>query len=115
MLLVFCFPLSREDNEILGKVRLLYELGIIGFSFSPDEIKSKSIGCPLCFAFNEGMYPFNRIKGYILKEKENIKILLNPIFVKRLSLCYNITEIVDVYNWNYLKDNHTRKKGIDRL
>lgn len=104
-----------EENELLGKVGLLYELGIIGLKFSSKEMKSRSIGSMLCFVFNEGMYPFNRAKQDILKGSGNVKIVLNPVFAKKLSLHYNTAEILGAYGWDYLRDNHIRKKGIDRI
>lgn len=104
-----------EENELLGKIGLLYELGVIGLKFDLKEIKTKTIGSTLCFVFNEGMYPFNRVKQDILRGSENVNIVLNPIFAKRLSLHYNTTEILGAYGWDYLRDNHIRKKGIDRI
>lgn len=102
-----------EDNELLGKIRMLYEIGVIGLKFNLKEIKM--IGCTLCFVFNEGVYPFERAKEDILKMHENVQIVLNPIFAKKLSLNYNTTEIIGAYGWDYLKENHIRKKGINRL
>lgn len=104
-----------EDNEIMGKIRLLYELGVIGLKFSQKDAKNISIGCSLCFIFNEGMYPFDKVKNSIVKGKGDVKIVLNPIFARKLSLNYNTTEIIGAYGWNYLKDNNIRKKGIDRI
>lgn len=104
-----------EDNEILGKIRLLYELGVIGLKFNQKEIKNKTIGCSLCFVFNEGMYPFDKVKNDILKRRNDVKVVLNPIFARELSLRYNTTEIIGAYGWKYLKDNNIRKRGIDRI
>ena len=104
-----------EDNEIISKIGLLYELGVIGLKFTSKYIKSRTIASTLCFVFNEGMYPFNRMKLEILKGTENVSIVLNPIFAKRLFLHYNTTEILGAYGWEYLRDNHIRKKGIDRI
>lgn len=104
-----------EENEIIGKLRLLYELGVIGLQFNSKDVKKRNIGYNLCFVFNEGLYPFNRVKDELIKGKSNVKVVLNPIFAKKLSLKYNTLDIIGAYSWEYLQDNHIRKKGINRL
>lgn len=104
-----------DDNQILSKIKLLYELGVIGLKFDPKEIKLKSIGHELCFVFNEGMYPFERIQNNIIKNTVKLKIVLNPIFAKKYSFKYNTTELISAYSWEYLLANHIRKSSIDRI
>lgn len=105
----------NEKNILLGEVRMLYEIGVIGLKFEPDYIKSKNIGHILCFVFNEGMFPFEKTKEEFLRGTKSIKIVINPIFSKKLSLHYNTAEIIGAYGWDYLRKNHIRKMGIKRI
>lgn len=107
--------LFDESNTILGKLNLLYEMGVIGLQFEPEYIKIKNIGNTLCFVFNEGTFPFTRTKDEIIRGSKDIKIVLNPIFSKKLSLQYNTTEIIGDYSWEYLMQNHMRRMGIKRI
>lgn len=107
--------LFNESNTVLGKLNLLYEIGVIGLQFESEYIESKNIGSTLCFVFNEGTYPFAKAKDRILRGSKEVKIVLNPIFSKKLSLEYNTTEIIGDYSWEYLMANHMRKMGIKRI
>jgi hypothetical protein len=42
------------------------------------------------------------------------KIILNPIFSKRLSLEVNTTELIGNFDWEYITENHMRKDNIKR-
>ena len=107
--------LFTEGSPIINKIKLLYELGVIGLKFKATEIKNKNIGHELCFVFNEGMYPFERIEKNLLNSREKINFILNPIFAKKYSLIYNTSEIICDYSWDYLLSNHIRKGSIDRV
>lgn len=103
------------NNEIIGKLNFLYEVGIIGLLFEEEYIRTKAIGNRFCFVFNEGTYPLERAMRQIVTGSKEIKIVLNPIFSKKLSLKYNTTEIVGAYSWEYLYSNHVRKASIKRI
>ena len=107
--------LFDESNTILGKLNLLYEMGVIGLQFEPEYIKIKNIGNTLCFVFNEGTFPFTRTRDEIIRGSKDVKIVLNPIFSKKLSLQYNTAEIIGDYSWEYLMQNHMRRMGIKRI
>lgn len=52
--------LFNENNTLLGKLNLLYEIGVIGLQFSNEYIKERNIGNNLCFVFNEGTFPLTK-------------------------------------------------------
>lgn len=107
--------LFEEDNTIIGKLNLLYEMGVIGLQFEEEYVRNKTIGNVLCFVFNEGTYPLKKSINEIIRGSKEIRIVLNPIFSKKLSLKYNTLEIIGDYNWEYLIQNHMRKMGIKRI
>lgn len=104
-----------SSDEIIEKIKMLYEIGIIGLIFNPDYIKRKGICSEVCFVFNEGMNPFNNSKKEISQRNTSIKIVINPIFSKKISLHYNTSKIIGAYGWDYLRDNHARKMTIKRI
>ena len=104
-----------EESQLIEKIKMLYEFGVIGLKFDQTYIKSKSIGNTLCFVFNEGMYPFDKARNEIVRGTKMAKFVLNPIFSKKLSLHYNTTEVIGAYGWDYLQNNHARKMGINRI
>ena len=49
-------------------------------------------------------------------ERGIIKVVINPIFSKKLSLKYdNVKEVLEKYGWEYLFENHIRKSSIKRI
>ena len=101
--------------QMLEKIKLLYETGIIGIKFTPNYIRRKGICNTTCFVFNEGMNPFVSSEKDLLHKENSIKYIINPIFSKRVTLHYNTTEIIGNYGWDYLRDNHARKMTIKRV
>lgn len=105
----------NSKYNLLEKIEILYETGIIGLKFSSNYIKRKGICNTTCFVFNEGMNAFNHSKKDLTQSEKSIQFIINPIFSKRLSLHYNTTEIIGNYGWTYLRDNHARKMAIKRV
>lgn len=103
-----------DGNPITNKIRLLYELGIIGLKFKQSEVKRMCIGHEICFIFNEGIYPFERIEKNLFNLHSRLYFIINPIFAKKYSLVYNTPDIVCDFSWNYLLSNHVRKSSINR-
>lgn len=105
----------NSKYNLLEKIEILYETGIIGLKFSSNYIKRKGICNTTCFVFNEGMNAFNHSKKDLTQSEKSIQFIINPIFSKKLSLHYNTTEIIGNYGWTYLRDNHARKMAIKRV
>lgn len=104
----------REKIDLIDTIEILYEIGILGIIFNKDYQKQNNINTSLCFSFTEGMYPFSVIQGSLLKEQHKFKFVINPIFQKKYSLKFPSTELIADFSWQYLKNNHLRKKVIDR-
>jgi hypothetical protein len=105
---VFAFDCTKTEN----KIRLLYELGIIGFFLREDSFKRSDLRCPFCYYFNEGLKPLELIKKQKNFENENYKFILNPIFAKFLSIEINTDVIVNNFSWEYLNRNHITKQTL---
>lgn len=106
---------SAIDYEnITQKIKMLYEVGIIGLLFNADATKQKGIGHEFCFIFNEGLRPVEIITKFGLEETR-VRFVVNPILAKKLSLKFNIKNIIGDFGWDYLKENHSRKMTIKRI
>lgn len=97
-------------NQALGgikeKLRIIYELGIIGFMVPKDLTRKYNVACTECFVFNEGLQPFEALKDCIVEENSKVQAIINPIFARSYSLNYNTSKIIGAYGWEYLWSNH---------
>lgn len=105
----------RDFKNPKSKFMLLYELGAVGFYCDQKVQNSENVRCKYCFNYNEGLEPLNLLNSDKIFEKGCIKAVINPIFVRKLSLKYNTRDIIENYSWDYLFRNHTRKAAIKRI
>ncbi len=111
----FITTFAFDCEQIINKISLLYELGVLGLKLSPKLIKAKGIGSEWCFTFNEGLKPLEELEFALSQDSADIRFVLNPIFSKKLCLEFNTTELVGVFGKEYLIDNHARKMAIKRF
>ena len=102
---VFDYDLSIPEN----KLRVLYQLGVIGLLYSKQEAKRQHYMNHVCFEFNEGMAP---LEDFFKHDKAKISIIFNPIFARRLMLQYNTDELIGNWSDDYMKSNHVNKEVI---
>lgn len=105
----------RELNKPYNKLKMLYELSVLGIWVDRNVKIQENLRCHLCFNYNEGLDPLNILKNYNAYKNGQIKIVINPIFSKKLSLQYNTKEVLERYGWEYLIENHIRKSSIKRI
>jgi len=96
------------------KLKLLYDIGIVGF-IVPDKIKSRmSLSHKYCFVFNAGVAP-KEIADIPATYRE-CRIVFNPIFFRELDLVANTQDIINNFEWEYLMNqNHIHKDNIEWL
>ena len=111
----FITTFAFDCEQIINKICLLYELGVLGLKIFPKLIKARGIGNEWCFTFNEGLKPLEVLDLGFSQDTTDIKFVLNPIFSKKLCLEFNTTELVGVFGKEYLADNHARKMAIKRF
>jgi len=104
-----------DDEKVLEKVKILYELGVIGFWLNEPMQKKYAYNCRSCFIFNEGIRPLQILSSDFNPEKDEISFIINPMFFHRLHLNMNIEEPVGDYSWDYLIKNHNMKHAISRF
>lgn len=104
----FSYDMSQVDN----KMRVLYQLGVIGLIYKKSIAKRLHYLTHICFEFNEGMTPF---EDY-LKQKKNvndeIQVVFNPLFAGRLMLNYNTKELIGNWDKEYIHENDVNKESI---
>lgn len=105
----------REFGKPFNKLKMLYELSVLGIWVDRNVKARDNLKCHLCFNYNEGLDPLDILKGNNKFAKEEVKIVINPIFSKKLSLKYNTREVLEGYGWDYLIENHIRKSSIKRI
>lgn len=105
----------REFNKPYDKLKMLYELNVLGIWVNKNIMAQENLRCYLCFNYNEGLDPLDILKGNKKFTEKEIKIVINPIFSKKLSLQYNTKEILEKYGWEYFLENHIRKSSIKRI
>lgn len=106
---------SDEDlSSPKDKLTLLYKLGVVGLYFDKNIVEKSSYGHYMCFIFNEGLQPFERVIG-IGSDKTKLSVIFNPIFCKFLSLNMNTDDLIGEFDWNYIVNNHRRKDIIKRI
>lgn len=104
----FSYDMSLVDS----KIRVLYQLGVIGFIFSKRLAKRQHYLNQVCFEFNEGMEPLEDfLKMWTIYEKD-IQVVFNPLFVGRLMLTYNTKELIGNWSTDYILSNHANKDTI---
>ena len=111
----FITTFAFDCKQIINKINLLYELGVLGLKISPKLIKARGIGSEWCFTFNEGLKPLEVLEHGFSQDTIDVKFVLNPIFSKKLCLEFNTTELVGVFGKEYLSENHARKMAIKRF
>lgn len=105
----------REFNKPYNKFKLLYELSVLGIWVDRHVKTQENLRCHLCFNYNEGLDPLDILKGDKKFKKEQVQVVINPIFAKKLSLQFNTKEVLEKYGWDYFIENHIRKSAIKRI
>lgn len=102
----FTYDMDLTDN----KLRVLYQLGVIGLMFNKTFAKHQHYLNHICFEFNEGMVPFYEFLK--MNDGADVHIIINPIFTRRLMLNYNTTELIGNWDSEYIQSNHVNKEAI---
>lgn len=105
----------REFKIPYNKLKMLYELSVLGIWVDRNTKTKLNLSNQLCFNYNEGMAPIEILKGNRSFGSEELKIVINPIFSKKLSLVYNTKDVLEDYGWKYFSENHARKSSIKRI
>lgn len=107
----FSYDMTQVDN----KLRVLYQLGVIGLLYSKRIASHQHYLNHICYEFNEGMAPLEDFLKHRMKEEGGITIVFNPIFGRRLMLNYNTKELIGNWSDEYIKANHRNKEIIHGL
>lgn len=99
-------------DNIEQKIRLIYELGILGCKYPKALAHKLKFGTTICFVFNEGMRPVETILANFSSNDKRCEFVFNPILMERLSLQDNVLTVIGDYGWEYLRQNHIIKNTI---
>lgn len=105
-----CVQYSCKKTE--DKLKILYEIGMIGLVFTPADANRYGFGSDTCFIFNEGLFPLNTYNIMPLEIQKKCKFMLSPILIKYLFLQINTNNIVGDWGWKYHDSNHQKKSSI---
>ena len=111
----FKTSMLRDFSNPVNKIKVLYELSIIGIEVDKKIQQQEILECKLCFNYNEGLEPLRLLNNNQIYENGKINIVINPIFSRKLSLLFCTNEISKRYGWDYFYKNHTRKSAIKRI
>ena len=103
---------SYDMNQTENKMRILYQLGVIGLLYNKRIAARQHYLNNVCFEFNEGMAPFEDFLKSQMKNETDIYVVFNPIFGRRLMLTYNTKELIGNWTDEYMKANHINKEAI---
>ena len=106
---------SYDMNQVDNKLRILYQLGVIGLLYNKKMAAHQHYLNHICYEFNEGMAPFEDFLKYKMKDDGGVTIVFNPIFGRRLMLNYNTKELIGNWSDEYIKANHRNKEIIHGL
>lgn len=109
----FITCVEYDCSHIEQKIRILYEMAVLGIIFTSTDTQKYGYDSNICFIFNEGIEP---IKTYFRSTSQNqtrCKFMLNPIFTKYSCLNINSNRVVGDWGWDYLESNHQRKTTIN--
>lgn len=104
----FSYDMNCSDN----KMRVLYQLGVIGLIWNKKIAEHQHYLHHICFEFNEGMTPFEDFLKYKIINDNDVSIVFNPLFGRRLMLNYNTRELIGNWDNDYIKKNHINKEII---
>ena len=82
----FITTFAFDCEQILNKISLLYELGVLGLKIPAKLMRMRGIGSEWCFSFNEGLKPLELLEYGFSPENTEIKFVLNPIFSKKIGI-----------------------------
>lgn len=99
-------------KRIEDKLKILYEIGMIGLVFTPVDANRYGFGAGTCFTFNEGLSPLNTYNMMPVEMQKKCRFMLSPILIKYLFLQINTTNIVGDWGWKYHESNHQKKSSI---
>lgn len=102
-------------ENIVQKLRLMYELGIIGCKYSKETAAQLQFGTSICFVFNEGMTPIETILADFSSDEKRCEFVFNPILIEKLFLRDNVLTVIGNYGWEYLTQNHLLKDTIHNV
>ena len=102
-------------ENIDQKIRLMYELGIIGCIYTSEATALLQLGTSICFVFNEGMRPIDTILAYFSPDEKRCTFVFNPILLEKLFLQDNVLTVIGNYGWEYLMQNHLLKETIHNV
>ena len=108
---------SYDTQLIENKLRVLYQLGVIGLLYDNKTVADMHYLHGICFVFNAGMTPFNDFVQHDLRTGSTaVKIIFNPIFARALRLNFDNTKHL-LGNWTdeYIKENYKMKRAIRLL
>lgn len=108
----FVTSLSQDFTKIENKVKLLYDIGVLGILYPKTYAKEKGYGTNYCYIFNEGCEPSKIITAGLLSSTDRVKLIVNPIFKRYLSLNVNTKDILGNFGETYFWNNHSSKNVI---
>lgn len=104
----FSYDMNNTDN----KMQVLYQLGVIGLIWNKRIAEHQHYLHHICFEFNEGMTPFDDFLKYKIQNDNDVSVVFNPLFGRRLMLNYNTKELIGDWDTAYIKKNHINKETI---
>mgnify|MGYP003299918149 CR=1 FL=1 len=120
----FCNQLSKihfdasyayDLDGVSDKLYVLYELGIIGLYFDKNTAHNLGYLHHICFVFNAGLDPIKSCTKSENYETFKAKIIFNPIFVEKLSLKINTSELIGNWEKEYIIRLHSMKSIIHTI
>ncbi|GAB6163489.1 hypothetical protein JCM12298_26490 [Desulfothermus naphthae] len=98
-------------SNFKDKLKILYEIGLLGLQLDPSFAKEQHIQILDSFYFNEGSIIFDRLSQ---SSFEGNSFIIHPIFVEELSLDYSNNSFVLNLDEDYLMNNHlVRMSSLD--
>ena len=103
---------SYDMNSTENKMQVLYQLGVIGLIWNKKIAEHQHYLHHVCFEFNEGMTPFEDFLKYKIQNDNDVLVVFNPLFGRRLMLNYNTKELIGNWDTAYIRKNHINKETI---
>jgi hypothetical protein len=105
----FITTFAIDDGTFSSKLRILYELGVIGVCVTREMMERFNLLSEHCFAFNQGSMPQRPVNF-----DESTMCVFNPMFKSKLGLMPNFSKegIIGNFSWSDIKKAHLIKSTM---
>lgn len=106
---------SYDLRNVNNKLKVLYQLGVIGLRYDKELAANLHYLNNICFVFTAGMTVFDDFLKHKMRNDTDVTFVFNPIFARELMLSFNTKELLGDWSDEDIRENHRNKNLIRPL